>query len=413
MAGFLPNDLTNITGAPQVADVFVTQQDGAGDVKKLTYAELTQRGIANGLCPLDGNAKIPTTNLPALAITNVYVVADIAARDAITPIETGDTVKVNDSGAGFPQTYIYDGSVFIDIQESSDVISVNGATGVVVLTTADIGVATDANFVTDAELASIGTMGTADNNVLTDAQLALVNSIDTTDHNTLTDVELAKLTALEGTDKRVLTDVQLASVNTIGTADNNILTDIELAKLTALEGTDKRVLTDLELAKLQALEGTDKVVLSDIEYAKLNALEGTDKRVLTDVELAKLTALEGTDKNVLTDTELAEVQKISNVFTLTSAATITPDMSTHSQFAVLVDQNFTLENPTGLSDGQTGYIQIVQDATGSRVLTLGTNYKTVGGAGITLSTAASAVDVIEFIVLSSTAILLKDFKNIS
>ena len=98
-------------------------------------------GQPNGLATLDGGGLIPTSQLPALAITDVYVVADITARDALT-VQEGDVAKVTDSfddtGFNVPQTYIYDGSAWVDIQETSDVVSVNGFTGAVVLTDADI-----------------------------------------------------------------------------------------------------------------------------------------------------------------------------------------------------------------------------------------------------------------------------------
>lgn len=85
----------------------------------------------NGIATLDASGHVLTSQIPALAITDVYVVADIAARDALT-VQTGDVVKVTDSdGSGNPQTYIYDGTVWIDIQETSNVISVFGRTGVV------------------------------------------------------------------------------------------------------------------------------------------------------------------------------------------------------------------------------------------------------------------------------------------
>jgi hypothetical protein len=94
-------------------------------------------GVAGGLATLDGSGKIPTSQVPAIAITDVYVVADIAARDALT-VEEGDVAKVSDAGAGLPKTYIYDGSSWIEIESGSDVDSVNGYTGVVVLATGDV-----------------------------------------------------------------------------------------------------------------------------------------------------------------------------------------------------------------------------------------------------------------------------------
>lgn len=102
-----------------------------------TEAFAASKGVSNGLASLDATGKIPTTQLPALAITDVYVVATITARDALTA-QTGDVAKVTDAGAGYPMTYIYDGTVWVDIQESSDVISVNGLTGVVSLTSVEV-----------------------------------------------------------------------------------------------------------------------------------------------------------------------------------------------------------------------------------------------------------------------------------
>lgn len=111
-----------------------------------------QKGAAGGLATLDGSSKIPASQLPALAITSVSVVADQAARDALSPQE-GDVAKVNDSdGNGRPQTYIYDGSAWVDIQETSDVISVNGQSGVVSLSTADVNEGGSNLYFTDARV---------------------------------------------------------------------------------------------------------------------------------------------------------------------------------------------------------------------------------------------------------------------
>jgi hypothetical protein len=84
------------------------------------------------------DGKIPNQYYSSLVITDVFVVADIAARDALSQIEEGDVVKVLDGGAGLPRTYIYGGSSWIEIESGSDVDTVNGYTGTVVLATSDI-----------------------------------------------------------------------------------------------------------------------------------------------------------------------------------------------------------------------------------------------------------------------------------
>ncbi|GGO88998.1 hypothetical protein GCM10011348_45720 [Marinobacterium nitratireducens] len=93
------------------------------------------------------------------------------------------------------------------------------------------------------------------------------------------------------------------------------------------------------------------------------------------------------------------------VTTLTDGATITPDFSDSNNFTVTLGGNRTLANPSaGIVAGQSGFIEVKQDATGSRTLALGSYYKTAGGAGITLSTAANAIDTLEYRVRSATEI---------
>ncbi len=93
----------------------------------------TQKGVANGVATLGADAKIPTSQLPSIAITDVFVVADITARDALT-VQSGDIAVVTDVGTGQPNSYIYDGSTWLEIQKPADVVSsVNGMTGAVVL----------------------------------------------------------------------------------------------------------------------------------------------------------------------------------------------------------------------------------------------------------------------------------------
>ena len=93
-----------------------------------------------------------------------------------------------------------------------------------------------------------------------------------------------------------------------------------------------------------------------------------------------------------------------NITTLTDAATITPNLDDSDMFTVTLGGNRTLANPTNIDAGQTGSIFIVQDGTGSRTLAFGSYWDFAGGTAPTLSTTASAVDRIDFIVRSSTSI---------
>jgi len=89
-----------------------------------------------------------------------------------------------------------------------------------------------------------------------------------------------------------------------------------------------------------------------------------------------------------------------------NTGSVTLDFAANQNFILTLTGNLTLANPTTEQVGQAGVITFIQDGTGSRTLTLDTQYKTRGGNGITLSTAANTVDVVPYFVQSSGNILL-------
>ena len=80
------------------------------------------------------------------------------------------------------------------------------------------------------------------------------------------------------------------------------------------------------------------------------------------------------------------------------------DLDRNANFKLTLSGNITLVNPANLTAGTTGSIFIVQDGTGSRTASFGTSWDFIGGTAPTLTTAASAVDRIDYIVLDSTNI---------
>lgn len=115
----------------------------------------------------------------------------------------------------------------------------------------------------------------------------------------------------------------------------------------------------------------------------------------------------GTDVTALgelTPTDTVDGGVASTITTLTDGATITPDFSASNNFTVTLGGNRTLANPTNLVAGQSGSIFLVQDATGSRTLAYGSYWDFIGNTAPTLTTTASAVDRIDYVVRSSTSI---------
>lgn len=92
------------------------------------------------------------------------------------------------------------------------------------------------------------------------------------------------------------------------------------------------------------------------------------------------------------------------VSALTDGSTITPDFAVANNFSVTLGGNRTLANPSNLTAGQSGIIVVTQDGTGSRTLAFGSYWKFATGTAPTLTTTASAVDVLAYYVESSTRI---------
>ena len=104
---------------------------------------------------------------------------------------------------------------------------------------------------------------------------------------------------------------------------------------------------------------------------------------------------------------------VGEIDTLTSASTITPDFAASNNFKVTLGTNATLASPSNITAGQSGVIVVTQDGTGSRTLAYNSIYKFAGGTAPTLTTTASAVDVLAYYVESSTRITVTSLLNVS
>ena len=103
--------------------------------------------------------------------------------------------------------------------------------------------------------------------------------------------------------------------------------------------------------------------------------------------------------NLITANNWVLTQTSTEVAVPYGTGTVTLDFasaSNHINIGVLTG-NLVLANPVNFTNAVTLNVWITQDATGSRTLTLGTAIKTAGGAGLTLSTAPNAVDVVSLI----------------
>lgn len=178
--------------------------------------------------------------------------------------------------------------------------------------------------------------------------------------------------------------------------------EIDVRHLTFVSGNVKVADNSVTTASIQdnaitAAKIAAGAVVADIADSSIVTAKLADNAITT----AKIT-----DANV-TAAKLASVNFAGNTLTDTSnTGSVTLDFATNQNFVLTLTGNVTLANPTTEAVGQSGFIVFIQDSTGSRTVSLGTDYETVGGSGLTLSTAASTTDVVPYIVVASSRILL-------
>ena len=87
-----------------------------------------------------------------------------------------------------------------------------------------------------------------------------------------------------------------------------------------------------------------------------------------------------------------------------ATGTVVLDLNENANFSLTLTGNITLANTTSLTAGTSGSIFLTQDGTGSRTASFGNSFDFIGGTAPTLTTAASSVDRLDYIVLDSSNI---------
>lgn len=162
-----------------------------------------------------------------------------------------------------------------------------------------------------------------------------------------------------------------------------------------------------------SVQAYDATILNNADIGV--SVQAYDATIVVDADIANM--LETTDIGTSVQAYDADTAKLDVAQTWTAAqrgatqtanatGATTLDFGTYQNFVLTLTGNVTLSNPTTESVGQSGFIVCIQDGTGGRTVSLGTDYETVGGTGIVLSTAASARDVVPYIVSATGSILL-------
>lgn len=143
---------------------------------------------------------------------------------------------------------------------------------------------------------------------------------------------------------------------------------------------------------LKYYDGSDDISLATLDHSA-NTVNWLDSTVsITGLSTtATGTVLTLSDSNILFTKKGYFAEQ-----TLTDGATIDWNLSTQQVAKVTLAGNRTLNAPTNQQAGAFYSLTIIQDGTGSRTLTFNSAYKFTGATAPTLTTTASAKDVIVF-----------------
>jgi len=206
-------------------------------------------------------------------------------------------------------------------------------------------------------------------------------------------------------------DIISASSNIFSTITTSVITVstsamfVDDAKLNIGTGSDLQVYHDGNNSYIKEV-GTGHLYISG---SQVNLRGSNDDAMFNGIEDGAATLYYDAAAKIATTNTGAQVTGTFLATTDTDTSntgSVTLDFAANQNFILTLTGNLTLANPTTEQVGQAGVITFIQDGTGSRTLTLGAQYKTKGGSGITLSTAANTVDVVPYFVQSSGNILL-------
>jgi hypothetical protein len=226
--------------------------------------------------------------------------------------------------------------------------------------------------------------------------------------------------------KRVLLSFLLAAANHPFTAGGSIVaTNVQ----DAIEELDLDAFRKSQSGEIAAL--TQKVTPTGSDHLLIEdaAASNAKKRILISSLPASTpsdasTTVKGisefaTAAEYRTGTDTGRSLVVSEVWasgaevTLTDAATIAVDMATFINAVVTLAGNRAMGNPTNEKPGQAGVIRIVQDGTGNRTLTFGTDWEFAGGVAPVLSNGASSQDLLFYHVIAANRVYGSLAKNVS
>ena len=399
--------LTNVPSAEGGTMKFITAGTGIN---------FTVNGVTSATIPVSGTVNINTNqSFGIVSATNIdadeLLMAGVSAANVTEVAAVSVLTKTNLDAITSINAVIGDGSGFATDAELA-AVSATMATSINnsntrITSVSDFAVALSATMAT-----SIGTANTRITSV-SDFAVALSATLATSIGNSNTNITtntnaITSINSVIGDGSGFATDAELAAVSaTMATSIGNSNT-----RITSV--SDYAVALSATMATSIGTANTRITSVSDFAVA-LSATMATSIATRLPLAGGTLTGIvSGTDFYVSAvaigvDTLLGKqlhigTAAVADIVSLTDGATIAVDFNTGQNFAVQLGGNRTLGNPTNCVPGQTGSAFIIQDGTGGRTLSYGANWEFAGGTAPTLSTAAAAVDRLDYIVYTSTGV---------
>ena len=431
-AGFFVGDGSGLTNVPSAEGGTVNA------VVAGTGLNATVNGVTSTTVNTSGTINVnPNQSLGTVSVSTGLIVPQGAITFSVPVSGTSAVFTGNVSAANiYASTNVFVGGTAVPT--ASNVAAVSALVSVNTAAITSINAIVGDSIATSAALAAVSAaMATSINNTntaLATTSAALATSIGNSNTNiaavsVLTSVNKADIAtnvaAITSANTvigavSVLTKTNLdaiTSINTVvGTVSSTLATSIAnvsstMATSIGNSNTNIAAVSVLASVNLARIVATSAALATSIGN-QLPKAGGAMTGILsaTDVICSGV----GVDVDALLGKDLRIAKAaVAAIVSLTDAASIAIDFNAGQNFAVQLTDNRTLENATNCVPGQTGSIFVIQDGTGSRTLSFGSNYKFPGGTAPTLSTGASAADRIDNITFTSTNIHAVATLNVS
>ena len=405
--------IDNVRQEPGTGKSFTLGNDGSDANKRITFTAAPADGAV--IYVLNDKTNLTAIAPTATDLNGVELILDADADTSITA-DTDDTIDIKIAGA---DDFQFTANTFTALSGST--IKAN----TIAETTAASGVTIDSVLLKDGVVTGTGfTIGSA---AITEAELEILDGLASTT------AELGVIDGDTAATSTTLADADRVVVNDNGTMVQVALTDFEtyfessldtLSSVTTVGAlnagsitsgfgtidTGSSAITSTGVITGGTLEATGDTSASDNAAIGYTAAEGliltgqgstSDITIKNDADADVFTVATGTTTGTFAGTVLAKTDTDAS-----NTGSVTLDFTANQNFVLTLTGNVTLANPTTEQVGQSGFIALIQDGTGSRTVSLGTDYETAAAAGLTLTSTASATDLVPYLVVASGRILL-------